>query len=65
MARVAGKGCIVTGGSRGIGAATARLLASEGARVLLADLTEPEGETVTASISASGGTAIFMRHGTA
>ena len=29
-----GKVCVVTGGSRGIGAATARMLAQEGARVL-------------------------------
>jgi 3-oxoacyl-[acyl-carrier protein] reductase len=32
---LAGKSCIVTGASRGIGRATARLLAAEGARVLL------------------------------
>src|SRR5437763_2013246 len=32
---LAGRACIVTGASRGIGAATARCLASEGARVLL------------------------------
>jgi 3-oxoacyl-[acyl-carrier protein] reductase len=29
-----GRGCVVTGGTRGIGAATARMLAQEGARVL-------------------------------
>jgi 3-oxoacyl-[acyl-carrier protein] reductase len=44
---LAGKACIVTGASRGIGAATARLLEAEGARVLGAqrasgfDVTEP------------------------
>ena len=32
---LAGKGCVVTGASRGIGLATARALAAEGARVLL------------------------------
>ncbi len=32
---LAGRACIVTGASRGIGAATARLLATEGARLLL------------------------------
>ena len=45
-----GKACIVTGASRGIGAATARMLADEGARVLpvsrsegfRADVTDPE-----------------------
>ena len=29
-----GRVCVVTGGTRGIGAATARMLAQEGARVL-------------------------------
>lgn len=37
---------IVTGGSRGIGAATARLLAGAGARVLVADLLEDEGQAL-------------------
>ena len=36
--RMAGKRALITGGANGLGAATARLLASEGARVVLADL---------------------------
>ena len=39
-----GKACLVTGGSRGIGLATARMLASEGARVLTASRGEAEGD---------------------
>src|SRR4029453_13232275 len=31
---IEGRGCVVTGGTRGIGAATARMLSQEGARVL-------------------------------
>lgn len=38
MARFDGKVALITGGASGIGAATARRLASEGARVMLADL---------------------------
>ena len=37
---LAGKVVVVTGGGRGIGAATARLLAGEGARVVIGDLDE-------------------------
>ena len=39
--RFAGKAIVVTGGSRGIGAATVARLTREGARVLVADLVEP------------------------
>ncbi|MEU1277435.1 SDR family oxidoreductase [Streptomyces sp. NPDC005805] len=38
MRRFEGYGAIVTGGARGIGAATVRRLAAEGARVLVADI---------------------------
>ncbi|HZU19622.1 MAG TPA: SDR family NAD(P)-dependent oxidoreductase [Gaiellaceae bacterium] len=39
--RFEGKTALVTGGAKGIGAATARLLASEGATVVVADFDEP------------------------
>ena len=40
MTRFEGKSALVTGGARGIGAATAERLASEGARVVVADFDE-------------------------
>ncbi|MFW5641190.1 MAG: SDR family oxidoreductase [Roseicyclus sp.] len=49
---------IVTGGARGIGAATARLLAAEGAQVMLTDVLDDEGEAAAAEI---GGGALY-RH---
>lgn len=61
MGRVSGKVAIVTGAAQGLGEATARLLAAEGAAVVLADLQE-KGEQVAASIRDSGGQAAFMVH---
>ncbi len=57
-----GKRAIITGGANGLGAATARLLASEGARVVLADLdsTEHDAGRVIADIESGGGTAHFV-----
>ncbi|MGH9260626.1 MAG: glucose 1-dehydrogenase, partial [Acidimicrobiales bacterium] len=50
MGRLDGKIAIVTGAARGQGAAEARLFAAEGARVVLADVLDDEGETVAAEI---------------
>jgi len=41
---------IVTGGARGIGGATARLLAEDGASVLIADVLEEEGRALAAEL---------------
>jgi 3(or 17)beta-hydroxysteroid dehydrogenase len=60
MGRVQDKVAIVTGAALGIGAATARLLAREGARVVLTDLREKEGEAVAAAIRATGAEAVFL-----
>jgi NAD(P)-dependent dehydrogenase (short-subunit alcohol dehydrogenase family) len=61
MGRVEGKVAVVTGGASGIGRATARALAAEGARVGIADLDEPGGERVAAGIRQAGGDAFFRR----
>lgn len=59
--RVAGKVALVSGGARGIGAATAKLLAGEGAAVVLADVLEAEGKATETEIAESSGRATFMR----
>jgi len=41
---------IVTGGGSGLGAATARMLAENGARVIIADLNETAGEAIAAEL---------------
>lgn len=53
-----GRVVLVTGGGRGIGEATARRLAREGAAVAVASRTEEEVSAVARGISASGGRAI-------
>ena len=58
--RLEGKTALVTGAARGIGAAVARLFASEGARVALSDVLVDVGQRVTAEIVDAGGTAMFL-----
>src|SRR5690606_40912966 len=62
MGRVQGKVAIVTGAAKGIGAASAKALAREGAKVVCSDLDEAGGEAVAAEIQRLGGEAIFIRH---
>jgi len=56
-----GKVAIITGGASGIGLATARLLAANGARVVLADLQSELGQAAARDIEAQGGEARFVR----
>jgi NAD(P)-dependent dehydrogenase (short-subunit alcohol dehydrogenase family) len=60
--RLADKVAIVTGAASGMGAATARLFAREGAAVTLTDLAVADGEAVAAEIAAAGGRSLFVRH---
>jgi len=58
--RLAGKVALISGGARGIGAATARLFAQEGARVVVGDVLEPEGRALEAELTGRGGQAAFV-----
>jgi NAD(P)-dependent dehydrogenase (short-subunit alcohol dehydrogenase family) len=61
MQRLSGQVAIVTGGAQGIGGATARRLAEEGAHVLIADVDEATATQNVATIREAGGTAAFFR----
>ncbi len=61
MGRLIDKVAIVTGGGGGIGGATARALASEGASVLVVDIDVAAAQRVVAGIEQAGGTAAAFR----
>ncbi|WP_433594288.1 glucose 1-dehydrogenase [Nocardia sp. CA-145437] len=51
--RVAGKVALISGGARGMGAAHARALVEHGARVVIGDLLDSEGEALAAELGAA------------
>jgi NAD(P)-dependent dehydrogenase (short-subunit alcohol dehydrogenase family) len=55
------KVALVTGAASGIGRASARLFARQGARVVLADVNDDDGRAAAAAITGEGGEALFVR----
>ncbi len=60
MARLAGKIALITGSGTGIGRATAKKMAAEGARVVIAEMNIAAGEQTAQIIAQAGGNAIFV-----
>jgi NAD(P)-dependent dehydrogenase (short-subunit alcohol dehydrogenase family) len=61
MGRLDGMVALITGGTSGIGRATAVLFAAEGANVVITGRDEPRGAEVVAEIEAAGGEGVFVR----
>jgi 3alpha(or 20beta)-hydroxysteroid dehydrogenase len=58
MNRLAGKIVLISGGARGQGAAEARLFVAEGAKVVIGDVLESEGQRLATEL---GDAAVFLR----
>ncbi len=63
MDGIDGKVVVVTGGSSGLGEATAKLLAERGAKVMLGARREENLERIVSEIKEDGGTAFLQGHG--
>jgi NAD(P)-dependent dehydrogenase (short-subunit alcohol dehydrogenase family) len=60
--RIEGRVACITGAASGIGRATARLFAQEGALVVATDLQAAQGAALVAEIERDGGRALFLAH---
>lgn len=59
MGRLQDQVAIITGGARGMGAATTRVFAAEGAKVVIADVLDADGEKLAKEL---GSRALFVHH---
>jgi NAD(P)-dependent dehydrogenase (short-subunit alcohol dehydrogenase family) len=60
MGRLDGKVALISGGAKGQGAAHARMMTQEGAKVVFGDILDAEGRQVESEIRAAGGDATYV-----
>jgi len=58
--RLENKVALISGGARGMGAAEAKLFASEGAKVVIGDVLDEDGSQTEAAINEAGGECLFV-----
>lgn len=58
--RLDGKVALISGGARGQGAAEGKLFARAGAKVVLGDVLDAEGQQTAREIQAAGGTVVYV-----
>ena len=58
--RLEGKVALISGGSRGQGAVEAKLFAQEGAKMVIGDILDAEGQRIEAEINETGGECVYV-----
>jgi NAD(P)-dependent dehydrogenase (short-subunit alcohol dehydrogenase family) len=61
MGRLDSKVALITGAASGLGRVAADVFAGEGARVMVADVTDDQGAAAVDAIKGAGGEAAFVR----
>lgn len=61
MSKLQDKVAVITGGVSGIGAATARLFAEEGAKLVLVDMNEEKGQEFSSELTSEGYDVVFVK----
>ena len=59
--KLQGKTTLITGGASGMGKASSKIFAKEGANLAIIDINEEAGQKTVSEIKSSGGKAVFFK----